>query len=178
MTKPILVLVACASPRARHVPELLEKLLAASWDAHVVATPAAVRGRFVDQPELEALSGHPVLSQYRVLGEESQLPRADAMVVCPATVNTINKWALGIADTLALGLLTEAVGFGIPLVAAPALNAAQEKHVRFGRSVQELREMGVEVLYGPGVYEPAEPGSGRRDYDWGLILNALPRLGD
>jgi Flavoprotein len=34
----------------------------------------------------------------------------DAIIVAPATFNTINKWAVGISDTLALGLLTEAIG--------------------------------------------------------------------
>jgi flavoprotein len=35
-------------------------------------------------------------------------------VVAPATFNTINKWAQGISDTLALGLLNEATGLGLP----------------------------------------------------------------
>jgi flavoprotein len=29
------------------------------------------------------------------------------VIVAPATVNTINKWAAGICDTLALGILVE-----------------------------------------------------------------------
>jgi hypothetical protein len=37
------------------------------------------------------------------------------MITCPVTFNTLNKWALGISDTLVLGLLTEAVGLGLPL---------------------------------------------------------------
>jgi hypothetical protein len=35
------------------------------------------------------------------------LPPADAIAVAPATYNTINKWAAGISDTLALGILCE-----------------------------------------------------------------------
>lgn len=95
------------------------------------------------------------------------------MLVCPATFNTINKWAYGLADTLALALLTEAVGLHLPLVAAPALNSAQAAHLAFERSVAALREMGVTVLYGPGVYEPGPPGTGGRPYDWELVLGAL-----
>ena len=76
-------------------------------------------------------------------------------------------------DTLALALLTEAIGFGLPLVAAPALNSAQAAHPAFERSVAALREMGVTVLYGPGIYEPGPPGTGGRPYDWELPLNAL-----
>ncbi len=95
------------------------------------------------------------------------------MLVCPATFNTINKWAFGLADTLALAILTEAIGLGLPLVAAPALNSAQAAHLAFERSVAALREMGITVLYGPGVYEPGPPGTGGRPYDWELVLEAL-----
>jgi hypothetical protein len=35
------------------------------------------------------------------------------VVVAPATFNTINKWALGIIDTLVLGILNEALGLGL-----------------------------------------------------------------
>jgi hypothetical protein len=92
------------------------------------------------------------------------------------TFNSLNKWALGLSDTLAVGLLTEAVGLGLPLVAGPSLNNAQEQHPAFARSVAALRAMGVGVLYGPGVYEPTAPGTGGRAYDWDLPLAALHDL--
>jgi flavoprotein len=53
------------------------------------------------------------------------LPPPDAIVVAPATFNTINKWAAGISDTLVLGLLTEAIGKRLPVVALPFVNAAR-----------------------------------------------------
>jgi hypothetical protein len=34
------------------------------------------------------------------------VPEADAVLAAPLTFNTINKWAAGISDTLALGLLS------------------------------------------------------------------------
>jgi flavoprotein len=46
-------------------------------------------------------------------------------VVAPAAFNTINKWAAGISDTLAHGLLTEAIGKGLPVVALPFINTAE-----------------------------------------------------
>jgi hypothetical protein len=83
------------------------------------------------------------------------------------------SWAYGLADTFALALLTEAIGLGLPLAAAPALNSAQAAHPAFERSVAVLREMGVTVLYGPGVYEPGPPRIGGRPYDRELPLDAL-----
>jgi flavoprotein len=48
--------------------------------------------------------------------------------VASATFNTVNKWAAGISDTLALGILCEAYGMGIPTAVLPYLNPAQSAH--------------------------------------------------
>jgi phosphopantothenoylcysteine synthetase/decarboxylase len=88
------------------------------------------------------------------------LPPADAFAIAPATFNTINKLAQGISDTLALGLLNEAVGLGLPIVAVPWPNAALARHPVFQRSVAVLREWGVTVILDPGRLPGAgeEPG--------------------
>ena len=137
----------------------------------VIPTSQALK--FLDRPALEEQTGFPVRSEYEQRDIADLLPPPDAMLVCPAIFNTINKWAYGLADTLALALLTEAIGLGLSLVAAPALNSAQVAHQAFERSVTALRDMGVAVLYGPGVYEPGPPGTGGRPYDWELPLEAL-----
>lgn len=108
------------------------------------------------------------------------LPPANALIVGGASFNTINKWAQGHADNLALGLLTEAVGLGLPLVALPFLNAAQAAHPAFYRSVEELRDMGVTVLVDDAGYAPHVPHQGSRhlhEYPWGLALAAVDMEG-
>jgi flavoprotein len=40
-------------------------------------------------------------------------------MVAPATYNTINKWAHGISDIYALGIVAEAPGLGILVVVLP-----------------------------------------------------------
>ena len=169
--RSVVYLIVCAAPRAKRTPHLVELLQAAGWSVCAIATPQALS--FINTRELEHLTGYPVRSTYKQPDEPDLLPPADAMAVCPATFNTINKWALGIADTLALGVVTEALGMGIKLVAAPSLNDAQERHPAFARSVETLRDCGVNVLYGPGVYEPTAPGIGGREYGWDLIVEAL-----
>jgi phosphopantothenoylcysteine synthetase/decarboxylase len=146
------------------------------WDVCVIATPNACR--FIDSDRLRDLTGHPVRSEYKDPDEPDVLPPADAMIVAPATFNTINKWAAGISDTLALGLLTEAIGKGLPLVALPFLNVAQSRHPAFARSVDQLRKAGVNVLLGPDVYPLHDPGTGSQyldSYPWHLALQALGR---
>ena len=59
-------------------------------------------------------------------------PAADAVVVAPATFNTVNKWAAGITDTFAAGLLCELTGLGVPIVAVPLVKDALARHVAFG----------------------------------------------
>lgn len=171
----VLYLIVCASPRARRIGELVTLLEADGWDVCVIVTPQALK--FIDKTALEAQTGHPVRHDYKQPDEQDVLPDADAMVVCPATFNTLNKWALGISDTLALGLITEALGMGLPLVAAPSLNSAQAAHPAFEQNVAVLRAAGVAVLYGPGIYEPGPPRTGGRPYDWGLVLDAVNGAG-
>src|SRR5262249_4171234 len=101
------------------------------------------------------------------------------IIVGGASFNTINKWAAGISDTLALGLLTEGIGLGLPLVALPFLNAAQAAHPAFKRSVNELREAGVKVLLGDEGYTPHVPHQGSTNlphYPWVKALRAVDGL--
>jgi phosphopantothenoylcysteine synthetase/decarboxylase len=103
----------------------------------------------MDTGTLAELTGHPVRHDYKQPDEPDVLPPADAMVVAPATFNTINKWAHGTSDTLALGLLNEAIGLGLPIVAVPTPNEALAKHPAFTESVTRLRSWGVTVLFDP-----------------------------
>ncbi|MGC9544104.1 hypothetical protein [Streptomyces sp. UG1] len=93
----------------------------------------------------------------------------------PITLNTLTKWADGHSDTLALGLVTEALGLELPLVALPYINRAQAAHPALARGVSLLRECGVTVLLGEGGFIPHEPKHGDVDaYPWDAALAALP----
>ncbi|WP_460392631.1 flavoprotein [Actinophytocola sediminis] len=173
----MLYIIACATPAARDVGRLVDLAQADGWTVCVVATPMAMR--FVDRTALAAQTGHPVRSDYKQPGTPDVLPPATAIIVGGASFNTINKWAAGIADTLALGLLTEGIGLGLPLVALPFLNNAQAAHPAFGRSVEVLRSAGVRILLGHEGYTPHTPHQGSKhlpEYPWQLALQALTRL--
>ncbi|MGH8420793.1 MAG: flavoprotein [Pseudomonas fluorescens] len=167
----VLYLVICGSPRARKISDLIDRAHHRGWTVYVAATPMGLQ--FLDVPAVEHQTETPVRSEYAIPSPPEPWPPADAILVCPATFNTINKWATGIADTLALSIITEANGLPIPIVAAPALNNAQEQHPAFRRSTETLRAMGVAVIYGPGLYEPTAPGTGGRPYNFDLPLDAL-----
>jgi hypothetical protein len=171
---PVLYVVACAAPPAAEVGELAGQAQRRGWDVCVLTTPAG--RRFTDVAALERLTGHPVRSEYKNPGEPDVLPPADAIIVAPATVNTINKWAAGICDTLALGILVEAFGKRLPVVALPSTNRAHAAHPVFTENIGKLRSWGVTVLFGAGVPALPEPDAGGADLDqfpWSATLDAL-----
>ena len=150
----VLYIISCAASSATLVPNLVRQAQRASWDVCVITTPQGTK--FIDIPLLERLTGYPVRSEYKRPEEPDVLPRANAIVVFPATFNTMNKWALGISDTLALGLLCEYTGLKMPIVAVPCFRTGGglDGHPAFFRSLQMLREYGVRVLYEPEKYPP------------------------
>lgn len=173
--RAVLYVIVCGSPLARDVGRLVDLAQRDGWDVCVVTTPDGAK--FVDAAALARQTGHPVRTSYKNPGDPDVLPPADAMVVCPATVNTVNKWAAGITDTLALGLLVEAQGRGVPLVAFPFTNDAMAGHPAFRAGLDRLRDWGVTVLFGDDVHPLHPPGTGERHlhtFPWHLPLRALP----
>jgi phosphopantothenoylcysteine synthetase/decarboxylase len=173
-SEPVLYVIACGSPMARNVGHLVSLAHAEGWDVCVVTTPDG--RKFIDVADVSARTGHPVRTYYRNPGDPDVLPPADALIVAPATVNTINKWAAGITDTLALGLLVEGQGRGLPIVAMPYTNLAMAAHPAFLSGIARLRDWGVTVLFGDDVLKLHPPGAGEQHLDafpWGLTLDAL-----
>lgn len=172
-TKRILYLFICGAGPARRIDEVVRLAQADEWDVYCIATDSAVE-HFLDIDELTAISGHPVRTTYRRSGDVTA-PNADAVLVAPATYNSINKWAAGIADTYPLTQLAELTGLGVRIVALPFVNQALAGNPAFTRSVEQLRRAGVRVLFGPGEFEPHMPRTGDSAVDnfpWKLALEA------
>jgi len=167
----VLSIVACGAGPAIEIATFVKLAIARGWTVQVIATPAAME--FFDQAAVQALTGTPVRSQYSAPGSpRSRIP--DAIAVAPATYNTINKWALGISDTYALGVLAEQTGLGIPIVVLPFVNAALASRTPFKQSIKSLRAEGVSILLGPGAIEPHQPHTGGSlidSYPWHLALD-------
>lgn len=171
----VLYVVACGAYPAADLPEFVAWARGEGWDVCVIATPSGTK--FLDAPRLAELTGHPVRDDYKRPEDPDVLPfPPDAFVVAPATFNTINKWATGISDTLALGLLNEGLCSGAPIIAVPNPNTSLARHPAFSRSVRFLRDNGVEVLFDPEAYPLSRPNEGepRRDlFPWAAVRAAL-----
>jgi phosphopantothenoylcysteine synthetase/decarboxylase len=174
----VLYHVVCGAGPAVAAGRLAELAQARGWQVQVIATPAALD--FLDVATVEALTGRSVRSTYQSApGAQRQLSHADAVVVAPATYNTINKWAAGISDSYALGILAETTGLGLPTAVLPFVNTALAANPALTRSVDLLRSAGVHILIGPGQWEPHTPGTGSdriAAYPWELPLDVADRL--
>jgi phosphopantothenoylcysteine synthetase/decarboxylase len=175
----VLYLMICGAGPADRVEVMVRLAQERGWTVHCIATPAAVE-YFLDLDALAALTGNTVRTDHQRAGQPG-LPKADGVVVAPATYNTINKWAAGIADTYVLTQLAELTGLGVPIVVLPFVNTALAANRVFLRSVDELRQMGVTVLFGDGGFVPHPPrtGGSRLDrYPWGMAFRAVEGLAD
>jgi phosphopantothenoylcysteine synthetase/decarboxylase len=104
-------LAVSGAPAPEGVPALVAACQGAGWRVVVFSTPAGIR--FIDPAVLETLTGEPVRSEYRMPGTRTPVPAADAVLACPLTVNSVNKFAHGHADNFAVGLLREMAGYGV-----------------------------------------------------------------
>lgn len=162
---PFLYLVVCAAGIAADVGTLITAAQERGWHVGVIATPSAMNG-FFDTAAVEARTGRPIRSARRRPGDPRPFPDPDAVVVAPATFNTINKWAAGIADTLALGTLCEAAGLGIPVAVLPCVNKTLAGHPAYQDSLIRLRGMDVRFGY---PYDGA-PGE---EFGWERALDLI-----
>lgn len=177
MTERVLYLMITGAGPAKHIDVMITLAHDAGWSVYCIASPAAVE-HFLDLDALEKLTGHPVRTGHRKPGDP-HLPKADAVIVAPATYNTINKFAVGIADTYVTTQLAELSGMGIPIVILPFVNDGLANNAPFKRSIEELRASGIRVLFGPGEFEPHQPRTGDSvmdKYPWKLALKVANEL--
>jgi phosphopantothenoylcysteine decarboxylase len=167
MTSPRrLVLVVCAAPPAATIDDLVRLLLEDGWTVDVIVTDAAQS--WIDAAVLQSLTGSPV----RVLSREPsepKAPRPDAVVLAPATFNTINLWAAGVNNSPALGLLNEALCDQTPIVASPYVKEVLTKHPAFERNLTTLVEAGVLMT----AVDALRPAVDNEPFQWHVILDLL-----
>ena len=162
----VLYLVISGAPAPEGLPELVGLCQGAGWRVLVFSTPMGTR--FVDPMTLEQLTGDPVRTDYRLPSQGKAFPAADALLACPLTFNSVNKFAHGHADNFAIGLMCELVGYGVPVVVVPHCKPQLASHPAFRASVATLDGMGVRVLFDPDApYEHRLPS-------WRDVVAALP----
>lgn len=143
MTKTI-YLIASAAPPVLTIQRGINTFKGAGWTPCLILTPMAAT--WVDTDALADLCDGLIRIHPRRPQENDPLPPADAILAAPVTFNTLNKWAAGISDTLALGLLNEALGQDLPVTAVPCVKGTLQRHPAYGNGVQLLRDLGVDLI--------------------------------
>ncbi|HET7535081.1 MAG TPA: bifunctional phosphopantothenoylcysteine decarboxylase/phosphopantothenate--cysteine ligase CoaBC, partial [Candidatus Didemnitutus sp.] len=143
--------------------DAVSRLVQRGHRVRTVATASALK--FIGPATLEGLTGSPVLSDTFASGaalEHINLTRwANVVIVCPATANTLNRFAAGLADDLP-GALFLAHDRAKPWLVAPAMNPAMWSHPATVEATDKLRAWGVRFLpVGEGRTACGETGEGR-----------------
>jgi phosphopantothenoylcysteine synthetase/decarboxylase len=107
-----------------------DTLRSADWKVTICPTAAAAEW-VVDAPQAALQTGR---------------LRPDAVICCPATFNTLNKWAAGINDSPALGVLNDALGLGTPTLVVPMVAERLSRHPVWPDTLAFLVTAGVHIL--------------------------------
>jgi phosphopantothenoylcysteine decarboxylase/phosphopantothenate--cysteine ligase len=158
-----ILLCVCGGIAAYKAAELVRRLRDAQAQVQVAMTAEATR--FVGTATFQALSGMPVRTSLwdeaaeAAMGHIELARWADAVVVAPATANTLAKLAHGLADDLVSTLCLATIA---PITVAPAMNNRMWLHPATQANVATLRERGVRFV-GPddGAQACGEFGPGR-----------------
>ncbi len=127
---------------------LISKLVQSGCEVQTYATPAALN--FVGKASLEGLSSRPVLEglfqEQHMMDHINLIHWADLLIVYPASANTFNKLAAGIAEE-PIGALFLANNFQKPFWLAPAMNTQMWQHPATQNSLQILQKWGARILF-------------------------------
>ena len=174
----------CGGVAAYKSAELVRALQKQAFDVQVVMTEAAQR--FVQPLTFASITGNKVLTS---LWTEPEAPTADlasaiehidaaittdALVVAPATANTLAKFAHGIADDF---LSTMYLATTAPVIVAPAMNVNMWQHPATQANIATLESRGVTIVPPESGYLACGmTGSGRLAENDAIIAEVLSHL--
>jgi phosphopantothenoylcysteine synthetase/decarboxylase len=158
-------LVLSGTTTAARCPEILRGLVALGF-ATVIALPTPNAARTVAPRELADVEGARVVQSYFDLAIRPRPPRG-VVLFAPCSFNSLNKLAHGIADSLALSVVAEAIGRRTPVIVAPSLNQPLLEHPQAQASLRTLPGWGVAIV------PPVDTGEGPRLAPTAQLLEAV-----
>uniref|UniRef100_UPI00405693A4 bifunctional phosphopantothenoylcysteine decarboxylase/phosphopantothenate--cysteine ligase CoaBC n=1 Tax=Candidatus Electronema sp. TaxID=2698783 RepID=UPI00405693A4 len=163
----------CGSIAAFKAAGWVSSLAKEGAQVHVVMTAAATR--FVTPLTFAALSGNPVHENMFAAGmDHISLPAAaDAVLIAPATAQTIARLAQGMADDL---LSASVLACAAPVLICPAMNSRMLAHPATQKNLATLRGYGYRIAEPDcGRLACGEEGAGRL-VEWDTAREALLAL--
>ncbi len=140
------ILLAVSGSIAAYKAAILTRLLIkAGHDVRIIMTESAAD--FITPLTLATLSRHPVYSKVSDADQWNSHVElgmwADAMVVAPATANTIARCAAGIADNMVVATYLSA---RCPVFFAPAMDLDMWQHPSTRENISTLQQHGARVI--------------------------------
>ncbi len=149
-------MIVCAGGPVVWVLRRLKAELDTGRRVSVVATPQAAA--WFDHhgitSTIEAMTGWPVRHELPPPTAPTFRPAGSSVLVSPCTLNTLTKWAGGHSDNLAISLLCEAVGRGVPTRAEISVSGPYAGLPATGEALSRLEALGVELVRAMGTTEP------------------------
>jgi len=142
LTGKIIYYILTGAPKTQYAPDIIEELISEGANVYVIPTKASLN--FINIKKLKKIKGALVKLDWE---KEIQLPKEDAVLVAPCTFNTLNKIAIGIADTYPLCLITSAIGNGSPIFIAPAMNKSLWNNFITKNSIEKLEYAGCKIIW-------------------------------
>ena len=161
----VVYLVLSGTTTAARCPELLRGLVGLGFST-VIALPTPNASRVVAPRDLADVEGAQVVQSYFDLAIRPRPPRG-VVLFAPCSFNSLNKLAHGIADSLALSVVAEAIGRGTPVIVGPSLNAPLLNHPEARASLGKLPGWGVTIV------PPVDEGGGPRLAPSAALLDAV-----
>ncbi|HWD57317.1 MAG TPA: flavoprotein [Stellaceae bacterium] len=164
-TYDVVYLVLSGTTTAARCPEILRGLVGLGF-ATVIALPTPNASRVIAPRELADVAGAQIVESYFDLAIRPR-PPFGVVLFAPCSFNSLNKLAHGIADSLALSVVAEAIGRQTPVIVGPSLNAPLLAHPQARASLRTLPQWGVTIV------PPADDGSGPRLAPTAQLLDAV-----
>ena len=127
------------------VPDIARELI--RHGADVITFMSREASRLLGPRVMEWATGNPVYVELSGYAEHVNIcATVNAVVVLPATANTIGKVANGISDTSVTLCAMTALGSGVPLLFVPAMNESMWRNVIVKANIERLRGMGAHFV--------------------------------
>ncbi|TFG05147.1 MAG: bifunctional phosphopantothenoylcysteine decarboxylase/phosphopantothenate--cysteine ligase CoaBC [Promethearchaeota archaeon] len=150
-----IALCISGSVAAVEAPIIARQLMRLGAEVYAVMSEAATK--IIDPNLMHWATGNEVVTQltgkieHVSLAGNEEVGHVDAILVCPATANTISKIACGIDDTPVTTVVT--TGFGrIPIAIVPAMHETMYDHPIVKKNIAKLKRYGIYFI-GPRMEE-------------------------
>jgi len=130
---------------AYRAPDMIREIVRLGAD--VVAAASKEGLRYVTEEVLSWATGREPVTELSGFSEHTALAEeCDAMIIAPATANTIAKLAAGIADTAVTLIALTMLGAGKPVIVVPTMHLSLYTAPQTREALSKLKEAGMWVF--------------------------------